>query len=95
MMDLVGERNMLSEYVDVAVFEADALETDQPQKEFWKGLREELMVDYEAVDKESVAFRDAATELGKFEYASLDNDGKVTRLEEALGQGSDYLSHVW
>lgn len=31
-----GGRHILSEYVDVSVFEADALEMDQPQKEFWK-----------------------------------------------------------
>lgn len=42
------------------------------------------MVDYEAVDKELFALLDMATELRKFENASLDDDGKMTRLEKTL-----------
>lgn len=33
------------------------------------------MVDYEAVDKESVAVWDTVTELGKFEHANLEQLG--------------------
>lgn len=88
MMDLVGERNMLSEYVELAVFEADA-ETDHPRKKFWEGLRNELMVDYEVVDKESVTSWDTATELGKLEHVNLDDDGRMTKLEETLARGTN------
>lgn len=89
MKDLVGERNMLSEYADHALLTGEDSSTDDARRAFYQTLRQDLLEDYDSVHKESIDLWYAAAELGRYEHANLDNDSKTTKLSAALAKGAN------
>lgn len=89
MKDLLGERNMLSEYADHALLTGEDSSTDDARRAFYQTLRQDLLEDYDSVHKESIDLWYAAAELSRYEHANLDNDSKTTKLSAALAKGAN------
>lgn len=87
--DLQGESQVLSQYVTFAYTMIDEPAVDEAKEEFYKNLGADLYADWEEVDKEYVAIFNMATELCRFEYSQLDNDGKTTQLENWVKRGAN------
>lgn len=91
MIDLDGERHVLSEYCDCVTGRAmrDDPEIDIIRGNFNKNLRADLLEDLEEVYQECEDIWSMSTDLYHFEHNFLDSDGRTTKLEQWIKKGAD------
>lgn len=89
MKDLNGELAALHEYTHCAGLATDDPETDSRRREFYQHLLDDIFEDLKEVDQECDAVWAMATDLSRFEFRHLDNDGRTTRLEQWIKKGAD------
>lgn len=78
MKDVDGEMEVLLEYTKCAEFMRDDQETDRLRREFYKKLHDDLYEDWQEVHKDYWGMYFMATQLSRFEFMRLDNDGRTT-----------------
>ena len=89
MKDLDGERAVLVEYCIFAGSMRDDPVVDDVRRRFYQALSTILHGDWQELDKEATATLQMATELCRFEFGTLDNDGKTTQLENWVRKGAN------
>ena len=95
MKDLQGESAACWEYMfwlqSTLEYGVDSQDhpLDDSRREFYKQLQIELEIEFEAVERERTALLAEATELGRFDFKYLDNDGRTTRIEKFLRKGAN------
>lgn len=89
MKDIDGERGVLAEYRHCAAMASDDPETDSERQEFYDNLHDEICKDWNEVAREYDDIWAMATDLARFEFVRLDNDGRTTQLQHWIGQGAD------
>ena len=89
MKDLTGEKEMLFEYIECAKNMANDPKTLSSRRVFSTDLAHDLEEEWGQVNTEHLDLWSQASNLGRFEYRKLDNDGGTKRIEEWLHRGAD------
>ena len=94
MKDLHGEVAVLAEYCIFAGSMSCDPVVDDARRSFYQALYKDLFGDWQELQKESQATFQMATELCRFEFVRLDNDGKTTQLENWIKKGANIFDGI-
>lgn len=92
--DIQGEQMVLEGYTWCAGLERDNVEIDEMRRGFYKNLYADLYEGWQEVCIEFDKTYDMATDLARFEFENLDNDGRTTMLEQWIKKGAD-IFNAW